>query len=78
MTKTHLKSSPLPTLRHCTEELPPILRLRRLRLRVFAMSFKRKNDVTMSYALNGVIFELRELLFDISHFFRIDSIGEVC
>ena len=36
----------LPTLSHCTEELQPILRLRCIPLRIFVMSFKRKNDVT--------------------------------
>ena len=32
----------LPTFRHCTEELPPMLRLRRIHLHVFVTSFKRK------------------------------------
>ena len=45
----------LPTFRHCTEELPPMLRLRRIRLRVFVTSFKRKNDVTPSNGMNDVI-----------------------
>ena len=36
----------LPTVHHCTEVLPPILRRRRIRLHVIIMSFKRKNDVT--------------------------------
>ena len=31
----------LPTFRHCTEELPPILRLRCIRLHVIVTSFKR-------------------------------------
>ena len=39
------------------EELPPILRPRRIRLRVFVTSFKRKNDVTPSNAMNDVIFQ---------------------
>ena len=41
----------LPTFRHCTGELPPILRLRRICLHVIVMSFKRKNDVTPSDAM---------------------------
>ena len=41
----------LTTFSHCTEELPPILRLRR----------KRKNDVTPSNAMNDVIFQWRQL-----------------
>ena len=32
----------LPSFRLCTEELPPILRLRRIRLHVFVTSFTRK------------------------------------
>ena len=47
----------LPTFRHCTEELPPILRLRRIRLHVFVTSFKRKYDVTPSNVMNDVIFQ---------------------
>ena len=47
----------LPTFRHCTEELPPILRLRRKRLHVIVTSFKRKNDVTPSKAMNDAIFQ---------------------
>ena len=35
-----------PNFRHCTEELQPMLRLRRISFIVFATSFKRKNDVT--------------------------------
>ena len=46
----------LPTFRHCTEELPPILRLHRIRLHVIVTSFKRKYDVTPSNAMNDVIF----------------------
>ena len=51
----------LPTFRHCTEELPPILRLRRIRLHAIVTSFKRKNDVTPSNAMNDVIFQWRQL-----------------
>ena len=51
----------LPTFRHCTEELPPILRLHRIRLHVIVMSFKRKNDVTRSNAMNDVIFQWRQV-----------------
>ena len=51
----------LPTFRHCTEELPPILRLRRIRLHVIVTSFKRKNDVTPSNAMNDVISQWRQL-----------------
>ena len=50
-----------PTFRHCIEELPSILRLRRIRLHVIVTSFKRKNDVTPSNAMNDVIFEWRQL-----------------
>ena len=46
----------LPTFRHCTEELPPILRLRRIPLHVIVTFFKRKNDVTPSNAMSDVIF----------------------
>ena len=51
----------LPTFRHYTEELPPILRLRRTRLHVIETSFKRKNDVTPSTAVNDVIFQWRQI-----------------
>ena len=34
-----------------------MLRLRHIRLRVFVSSFKRKNDVTPSNAMNDVIFQ---------------------
>ena len=51
----------LSAFRHCTEELPPILRLRRIRLHVNATSFKRKNDDTPSNAMNDVIFQWRQL-----------------
>ena len=55
--RKHIRSLQLlPTYRHCTEELPPILRLRRIPLHVIVTSFKRKNDVTPSNAMNGVIF----------------------
>ena len=82
-----------PTFRHCTEELPPTLRLRHIILHVFVTSFKRRNNVTPSNAMNDVIFPLTndvsyltlsqrfqscESLFDISHIFNIGSIGEVC
>ena len=53
----------LPTFRHCTEELPPILRLHRIRLHVIVTSFKRKNDVTPSNAMNDVIFQWRQLSY---------------
>ena len=46
----------LSTFHHCTEELPPILWLRRIRLHVCVTSFKRRNDVTPSNAMNDVIF----------------------
>ena len=51
----------LPTFRHCTEELLPILRLHRIRLHVIVTSFKRKNDVTPSNAMNEGIFQWRQL-----------------
>ena len=51
----------LPSFRHCTEELPPILRLRRICLHAFVTSFKRKNDVAPSNAMNDVIFHWRQL-----------------
>ena len=84
----------LPAFRLCTEELPPILRPRRIRLHAFVTSFKRKNDVTQSNAMNDVSFKLYtndvsyqsfslrfqscELLADISHLYNIGSTGEVC
>ena len=55
--RKHIRSLQLlPTFRHCTEELPPILRLRRIPLHVIVTSFKRKNDVTPSIAMSEVIF----------------------
>ena len=69
-----------------------ILRPRRKRLHVFVTSFKHKNDVTPSNALNDVIFPVTndvsyhtlslrfqccELLFD-HHYFNIGSTGEAC
>ena len=55
--RKHIRSLQiLPTFRHCTEELPPIHRLRRIRLHVIVTSFKRKNDVTPSNAMINVIF----------------------
>ena len=62
--RRHIQSLQLlPTFRHCTEELPPILRLCRIRLRVHVIltSFKRKNDVITSTATNDVIFQWRQL-----------------
>ena len=60
--RKHIRSLQLlPTFCHCTEELPPILRLRRIRLHVIITSFKRKNDVTPSSAMNDVIFQWRQL-----------------
>ena len=60
--RKHIRSLQLlPTFRHCTEELPPILRLRRIRLHVIVTSFKRKNDVTPSNTVNDVIFKWRQL-----------------
>ena len=44
--RKHLQSlQHLPTFRHCIEELPPILRLRRIRLHVIVTSFKRKTTL---------------------------------
>ena len=51
----------LPSLRHCTERLPPKLRLRRICLHVIVTSFKRKNVVTPSNSMNDVIFQWRQL-----------------
>ena len=51
----------LPSLRHCTEELPPILRLCRICLDVIVTSFKCKKDVTPSNAMNDVIFQWRQI-----------------
>ena len=51
----------LLTFRHCTEELPPILWLRRIRLHVIVTSYRRKHDVTPSNAMNYVIFQWRQL-----------------
>ena len=46
-----------PAFHHCNEELPPILKLRPICLCVFVMSFKGKNGVTPSNAMNDVIFQ---------------------
>ena len=55
--RKHIRSLQLlPTFRHCTEELPPILRLGRIPLHVIVTSFKRKNDITPSNATSDVIF----------------------
>ena len=55
--RKHIRSIQLlSTFRHCTEELPPILRLRRIRLHVIVTSFKRINNVTLSNVMNDVIF----------------------
>ena len=44
--RKHIRSlQPLPTFRHCTEELRPILRLYRICLHVIVTSFKRKNTL---------------------------------
>ena len=51
----------LPTFRHCTEELPPILRLCRIRLHVIITYLNRKNGVTPSNAMSDVIFQWRQL-----------------
>ena len=60
--RKHIRSLQLlPTFRHCTEELPPILRLRRIHLHVSVTSFKRKNDITPSNSMNDVIFQWRQL-----------------
>ena len=65
--RKHIRSLQLlATFRHCTEELPPILRLRRIRLHVIVTSFKRKNDVTPSYAVNDVIFQWRQLSLNLA------------
>ena len=54
--RKHIRSLQLlPIFRHCTKELPPILWLRRTRLHVIVTSFKRKNYVTPSNAMNDVI-----------------------
>ena len=67
--RKHIRSLQLlPTFRHCTEELPPIFRLRRVRLHVIVTSFKRKNDVTPSNAMNDVIFQWHQL----SHTFAVN------
>ena len=60
--RKHIRSLQLlPTFRHCTEEFPPIIRLRRISLHVIVTSFKRKNDVTLSNAMKDVIFQWRQL-----------------
>ena len=67
--RKHIRSLQLlPTFRHCTEELPPIFRLCRIHLHVIVTSFKRKNDVTPSNAMNDVIFQWRQL----SHTFAVN------
>ena len=50
-----------PTFRHCNEELPPILRLRRICLHIFVTSFKSKNDATPSNTMYDVISTLSKL-----------------
>ena len=56
--RKHIRSLQLlPTFRHCTEELSPILRLCRIRLHVIVAFLKRKNDETPSNAMNDVIFQ---------------------
>ena len=60
--RKHIRSLQLlPTFRHCTEELPPILRLRRITLHVIVTSSKRKNNVIPSNAVSDVIFYWRSL-----------------
>ena len=84
--RKHIRSLQLlPTFCHCNEELPPILRLSRIRLHVIVTSFKRKNDVTPSNAMNDVIFQWRQLSHTfamnycpIYQFVTVGSIGEVC
>ena len=67
--RKHIRSIQLlPNFRHCTEELPPILRLRRIPLHVIVTSFKGKNHVTPSNAMNDVIFQRRQL----SHTFAVN------
>ena len=61
----------------CTEELPPILRPRRIRLHVFVTSFKRKNDVTPSNAIHDVIFRL-QMTSAITHFPRAFKAVNYC
>ena len=90
MKKTHLKSSASSIFCHCLEEeIPLIFGLCRICLHVIVMSFKRKNDVKPSNAMTDIILQLQmtsasahfqncELLFDISRFLSINSIGEVC
>ena len=51
----------LPTFRHSTEELPPILRLRRRQFTCNWIVFQLINDVTPSNAMNDVIFQWRQL-----------------
>ena len=58
----HIRSLQLlPTFRHCTKELTPILGLRPIRLQVIVTSFKHKNNVTPSNAMDDVIFQWRQL-----------------
>ena len=60
--RKHIRSLQLlPTLCNCTEELLPKLRIRCIRLHIIVSSFKRKNDVTPSNAVNDVIFQWRQL-----------------
>ena len=67
--RKHIRSLQfVPTFRHCTEELPQILRLRRIRLHVLLMSFERNNDVTPPNVMNDVIFQWRQL----SHTFAVN------
>ena len=91
--KNNLSLQLLPSSCHCTEELPPILRLCPIHLHVFVTSFKRKSDVTPFNVMNVIIFQqqmtpassyfprafktVKSCLIYHS-FFSIGSIGEVC
>ena len=67
--RKHIRSLQLlPTFRHCTEELPPTLRLRRIRLHVIVTCFKRKNDISLFNDMNDVTFQWRQL----SHTFAVN------
>ena len=47
----------LPTFRNCTEKIPPLVGLCRIRLHEYLAPFKRKNDVTPSYTKTDVILQ---------------------
>ena len=84
--RKHIRSLQLlPTFRHCTGELPPIIRLRRIPLHVIVTFSSVKTTLhrltpwvtSFSSDVSSTHFS-SELLCDISQFVTVGSIGEVC